>query len=188
MEDWIIAINAHIICTFKQTRGITTDYFDRGEIYTSFWRVPPSASGIHRLPVGIRSLPFLDSPRTLEAVHPGEVIEAVQVLENDGNTFLRLADDRGWVYERHWKVKYDLLQRLDGIFTEDEQEIAVDHTDESYQKLVFTGPSVNCSIANYCLNESRVRITAKFSVSDDNQMMLTFGKLKRQRGWIVLGE
>jgi hypothetical protein len=50
------------------------------------------------------------------------------------------------------------------------------------------GPSVNCSIANYCLNESRVRITAKFSVSDDNQMMLTFGKLKRQRGWIVLGE
>lgn len=181
-----MAVNAHILCIYKQSRGITTDYFDKGEVYTSFWRVPPSASGINRLPVGIRTLPFLDSPRTLEAVHPGEVIEVVQVLENDGNMFLRLADDRGWVYGRHWKVRYDLLQRLDGIYTEDEQEVSIDYANES---VVFAGPSVNCAVTNISLEPgSRVQINAKFCIAEENQSILTFAKLAKQRGWIVLGE
>ncbi len=51
-------------------------------------------------------------PRTLEGVYPGEVVEVNQIIHRDGNTFLRLADDRGWVYEKHFKVRQQAIKTL----------------------------------------------------------------------------
>ena len=61
MEEWITAITAHILVQYKIERKVDSDFFDVGRIETSFWRVPASSSGINRLPVGIRTLPYLDS-------------------------------------------------------------------------------------------------------------------------------
>lgn len=58
----------------------------------------------------IRMYMPLVGPRTLEGVYPGEIVEVIQILHRDGNTFLRLADDRGWVYEKHFKVLIELSQ------------------------------------------------------------------------------
>lgn len=60
MEEWMSAINAHIFVKYKVARSITTDFTEEGEIGTSFWFIPSSSSGINRLPVPIRTLPFID--------------------------------------------------------------------------------------------------------------------------------
>ena len=86
---------------FKDEKKITSDYWDDGPIETSFWRVPQSIESFPRRPLGVRTLPFVDGPRTNEGIFPGEVIEICQILRKDGNVFLRLADDRGWLFESH---------------------------------------------------------------------------------------
>jgi hypothetical protein len=44
---------------------------------------------------------LLVGPRTGEGVFPGEIVEVVQSIDMNSNTFLRLADDRGWVFCTH---------------------------------------------------------------------------------------
>lgn len=43
---------------------------------------------------------------------PGEIVEVVQTIEKEGNTFLRLADDRGWVFRLHPVNLSELLCQL----------------------------------------------------------------------------
>lgn len=122
MDAWMTAINSHIHSKYTKKHLIYTDYWDdqgeSGEIGMSIWQVPPPARGMQRKPVGIRSLPIADGPRTGEGVFPGEVVEVVQVLRlnpialnkaggggQTQQTFLRLADDRGWVMENHPTVR-----------------------------------------------------------------------------------
>lgn len=50
-------------------------------------------------PIGIREGPDLSSPRTGKAIRPGQVFEVVEVVQGEGEqTYLRLTDDRGWVF------------------------------------------------------------------------------------------
>lgn len=147
------AINAHIHVTFCAERGLTReDYWDKGNVSLTFWRVPVAMSDAHsggsgsgssggaaaangggsgasgkkagqqRRPVGIRTLPYVYGPRTGEGLFPGDVVEIVQILEendlptddatgsalDDGprQRYLRLAGDRGWVFENHPTVRY----------------------------------------------------------------------------------
>jgi hypothetical protein len=78
-----------------------------------FLKVPyASSSGAQRRPVGIRTLPNVEGPRTGEGLFPGDVVEIVQSIHDDDNNqvYLRLADDRGWVFENHPTVRsYHLL-------------------------------------------------------------------------------
>lgn len=79
-------------------------------------------AGQQRRPVGIRTLPYVYGPRTGEGLFPGDVLEIVQILEendlsrDDDNVtgqddegprqrYLRLAGDRGWVFENHPTVR-----------------------------------------------------------------------------------
>lgn len=40
MEEWMIAINAHIHAAFTSQYQIETDFWDEGNVATSFWMVP----------------------------------------------------------------------------------------------------------------------------------------------------
>uniref|UniRef100_A0A7S3H9A6 Uncharacterized protein n=1 Tax=Spumella elongata TaxID=89044 RepID=A0A7S3H9A6_9STRA len=64
MLDWMSAINAHIHMRYLAEWHITTDFWERGNVETTFWKMPASAlKGVQRRPVGIRSLPINDGKR-----------------------------------------------------------------------------------------------------------------------------
>lgn len=71
----------------------------------TFWQLlqPENQRTGHRgsrqvFPVGIRTLPDINSSRTGEGIFPGEHVEVVSTREEGNLTFLQLADDRGWVF------------------------------------------------------------------------------------------
>jgi hypothetical protein len=109
MEDWMKAINGHIHVTYLQENNLTgKDYWDQGTVALSLWKVPtPNAANTARRPVGIRSVPHVDGPRTGEGLFPGDIVEIAQSIpdkEEKNQTYLRLVDDRGWVFENHPSV------------------------------------------------------------------------------------
>ena len=53
-----------------------------------------------------------------EVYVPNEVFECTQTLKADFNTYLRLWGDRGWVYEKHHKARYPLIERVNGQYIE----------------------------------------------------------------------
>lgn len=122
------AINGHIHMKYMTSQKIHTDYWDEGGegcVGLTLWKVPGATGGTGtRRPVGIRTVPRVDGkliafiysistltnvicmfsgPRTGEGLFPGEVVEVVQVLDDrtEGQRYLRLADDRGWIFENH---------------------------------------------------------------------------------------
>lgn len=42
MLDWMSAINAHIHMRYLAEWHITTDFWERGNVETSFWKVKPA--------------------------------------------------------------------------------------------------------------------------------------------------
>jgi hypothetical protein len=41
------------------------------------------------------------APKTGEGIRPGESFEVIQVVYRSENIFLRLADDKGWIFQSH---------------------------------------------------------------------------------------
>mmetsp|Transcript_1578 Transcript_1578/g.2529 ORF Transcript_1578/g.2529 Transcript_1578/m.2529 type:complete len:856 (+) Transcript_1578:141-2708(+) len=130
LEAWITAINAHMHIQYKLDRNITGDYWDEKSslVYTSFWRMPvpsqPSSAADSvalKRPLGIRSVPAVDGPRTGEGVFPGEVVEVVQAIPDltTNQVYLRLAYDRGWAIARHPTSKNAVLCEVRGDYVEE---------------------------------------------------------------------
>ena len=162
LEGWITAVNAHIHIKYKQDHSITGDYWEEktSQVYPSFWRMPSAvmagadSSSISsnassmmltlKRPLGIRSVPAVDGPRTGEGVFPCEVIEVVQVIPDmeTGQVFLRLAYDRGWVMTRHPSGKYSVLCELKGDYVEEKAAYSYS-ADFSEDLNIFCSP--NCS-------------------------------------------
>jgi hypothetical protein len=122
LHEWVTAISAHVHMVHVLSPGyLRKDYLSMGRRNHSFWRVPIPKDGRARLPVGIRTIPELNGPRTGEGVYPGEIFEVVHELNvaadatNAGNTFLCLADERGWVFIRHPKYNTLLVERTNGV-------------------------------------------------------------------------
>jgi hypothetical protein len=130
-KEWIVHISSHIHSLFLQSRpDLQLDLSSssgaagaRGGAgghrhQRSFWTLPTSNSaGPVANPVGIRSLPDHSGPRTGEGIYPGEVFEVVQQIQSSsaqgtGITYLALADDRGWVFDKHPTGGYDLIVQL----------------------------------------------------------------------------
>lgn len=69
--------------------------------------MPGSATaGAQRRPVGIRTLPLVNGPRTGDGLYPGDIVEVNQIVVDTSDPakpqrYLRLANDRGWVFENH---------------------------------------------------------------------------------------
>mmetsp|Transcript_77637 Transcript_77637/g.161330 ORF Transcript_77637/g.161330 Transcript_77637/m.161330 type:complete len:216 (-) Transcript_77637:31-678(-) len=67
----------------------------------------------HGLPLGIRSAPDEQAPRTGKVLYPGDEFVAVEVCsEGSAQQFLRLQDGRGWVFMQNPKDGRQLLERV----------------------------------------------------------------------------
>ncbi len=71
------AINAHIHIQFLNEHNLRgRDFWEEGAVTVSIWKVPNSAvAGAQRRPVGIRTLPMINGPRSGEGLYPGDVVE-----------------------------------------------------------------------------------------------------------------
>lgn len=58
-------------------------------------------------------------PRTGEGIYPGEYVEIVQILESSNNTYLKLAEDRGWVFTTHPVHLTELFVQFTGYHYEE---------------------------------------------------------------------
>eukprot|EP01036_Dinobryon_divergens_P026370 gene26370-35008_t len=130
LEGWVTAVNAHMHVEYRRSSGIRGDFWEDPSalVYTSFWRMPnagaddgSSANFTLKQPLGIRTVPAVNGPRTGEGVFPGEVVETVQTISETetGQVFLRLAYDRGWVMTRHPSGKYAVLCEVRGSYMEE---------------------------------------------------------------------
>lgn len=105
LYEWVTAISAHIHVVHMQNISYPknlNDHMAAGVSATVFYEAPlGSESGEHKLPIGIRTIPELSGPRTGDAIYPGEICEVVHRFEANGNAFLQLAGNRGWIFENH---------------------------------------------------------------------------------------
>ena len=72
----------------------------------------------------------------------------VQYIARGKNNFLRIADDRGWVFEKHPKANYSLLTRCQGNYIEKEAtyEYFNLHGDGVLMLTLFAGPSLDSEV------------------------------------------
>lgn len=199
VDDWIRAISSHIHKVFIDARGVTTDFWEAGPIVTSFWKVPEATASSPRNPVGIRTLPFTDAPRTNEGIYPGEVVEIVQIYKSDNNIFLRLADDRGWVFQYHPKARYVLLMNVPGEYIEEERRYiyASNRTDDLN---TFIGPSFDSEITGNVITPGGILTTSAVFTADfdltaagglvqeevqTQAPRITFAKLVKDKSWVA---
>jgi len=146
--------------------------------------VPESSDEFKRSPIGIRSLPFVNAPKTNDGVYPGETVEIVQTIQRENNTFLRLADDKGWIFQYHPKDNYCLIDKLNGIIFEEEREY-IYSPDEVYPLDVYTGPCIESDFSDYISIPpgSRLFVDIIWSINE-----ITFLKLAVERAWICLSD
>jgi hypothetical protein len=114
-KEWIVCLSSHIHCLFLQSRPdlASTSGSTQRQLLKTFWMLPHSNSaGPVTNPVGIRSLPDQHGPRTGDGIYPGEIFEVVQQIPSSHVTYLGLADDRGWVFDKHPTGGYDLIVQL----------------------------------------------------------------------------
>lgn len=165
------AINGHVHVSYlleKKLEG--KDYWELGNVSLSLWKVPtPNSSNTARRPVGIRSVPDVDGPRTGEGLFAGEIIEIVQTIDEKekNQKYLRLADDRGWVFENHPLGQYSILTPAGGKLIEEFR--TYEYLDEFLETLpVYASPK--CSPDNLVEGfsfppGSRMQICAEWSIS-----------------------
>lgn len=189
MESWIMAINARIHVMYAQEYGwLSRDLWEEGFVETTFWRVLKPSTAAQAGAISVRTLPKTNAPRTGETASAGEVLECVQTIKADFNTYLRLWGDRGWVYEKHSKARYAILGKVEGTFTEMTRE---------YRYLgkgnlpILSGPGQENIIlvvdAKSVIAANTVfTICARFTerLPNGTESDFTFYKLATGRGWI----
>lgn len=189
MESWIMAINARIHLMYAQEYGwLNRDLWEEGYVETTFWRVLKPSSTAQAGAISVRTLPKTNAPCTGEIASAGEVLECVQTIKADFNTYLRLWGDRGWIYEKHSKARYAILGKVEGTYIEDTRE---------YRYLgkgnlpILSGPGQENNIVavgakSVIQSKSVFTISARFTERriDGSDSDFTFYKLATGRGWI----
>lgn len=202
-DDWMKALHGHVhIQYLRENKLLGKDFWDEGVIGLSLWKVPsPNAANTARRPVGIRSVPHVNGPRTGEGLFAGDIVEIVQTIEDSENNqrYLRLSDDRGWVFENHPSADYAIMIPVGGRLVE------TLHTYE-YEKdflanlPIFSNP--RCSnefVTNLSFSPgSRFQTTIEWSISsdllgdgregedDEENIAFCFLKLRDGRGWVQM--
>jgi hypothetical protein len=228
LEEWMKAINGHIHITYLQENKLTgKDYWDLGNVSLSLWKVPsPNSAHTVRRPVGIRSVPDVDGPRTGEGLFAGDIVEVsiqwyvlvlvlsyvflkiVQILDDktSNQRYLRLSDDRGWVFENHPLSNYALLTPTGGKVVEVIR--TYEYSPEFIEPLlIYLNPRCHRdSLTDLSfLPGSRFQICAEWSISSDalgdytsstkssslgdegeEPIAFCFLKLRDGRGWVEM--
>ena len=112
-NDWIVHISSHIHQIYLQQHPELqiNEINKKSKQQITFWTLPTTNShGPVVNPVGIRSVPDQNGPRTGSGIYPGEIFEvSQQIYSNNGTTILQLSDDRGYVFDKHPIGGYDLI-------------------------------------------------------------------------------
>jgi hypothetical protein len=226
------AINGHIHITYLQENKLTgKDFWDLGNVSLSLWKVPsPNTAYTFRRPVGIRSVPDADGPRTGEGLFAGDIVEVsiyscssvslidvyslflslkiVQILDDKTNNqrYLRLSDDRGWVFENHPVSNYALLTPTGGKVIEALR--TYEYSSEFIEPLpVYSNPRCHQdSVTDISfLPGSRLQVCAEWTISsdslgdsstsnkssspecdDEESVVFCYLKLRDGRGWVEM--
>lgn len=224
MDEWIRAINSHIHVRYVNENQLTDkDFWNEGKVTLSIWKVRfclinlfifslfyinifnlfvqvpwSSDSTVQRKPVGIRTLPIVDGPRTGEGLYPGDIVEIQQVIDSQVGKeqhFLRLANDQGWVFEFHPQADYSIMIEMNGkiqeklfnyLYPEDNLENLLIYSSPHCHPDTATGESLSPG--------SRFQGCAEWSISssflpnsssdEDDVLDLIFVKLVDGRGWV----
>lgn len=106
-------------------RGISTDRVDKiktNKDQASFTELAGGTESVYfesfvnvsLCKVGIRSCASSsDGFKTNETVDPGEAVVIKQIVEDEGTRYLRLQDDRGWVFD--WKDGVQVLAKMEDV-------------------------------------------------------------------------
>ena len=169
-----------------------------GVIETTFWKIlKSSTTGQARNTVAIRTLPKTNGPQTGEGVEPGEIFEFVQTIRADFNIYLRLWADRGWLYEKHPKARYAIMERIYGQYNEDNLNFKYMGTSSSNSSklIVYSGPSYENSIiqtdtTNQIVTGQIIHTMASFIYKQENGLgqsnqKYEFYKLSTGLGWVA---
>eukprot|EP00611_Tribonema_gayanum_P001692 TRINITY_DN1123_c0_g2_i5.p2 TRINITY_DN1123_c0_g2~~TRINITY_DN1123_c0_g2_i5.p2 ORF type:complete len:213 (+),score=69.36 TRINITY_DN1123_c0_g2_i5:922-1560(+) len=125
MFTWMTAINAQVHGIYLKTYVVPEDKYWRDGFprIREFYRMVDEAAA-----QWIRTYPELDAPRTGEGLFPGEVIEVVQRLTVSDVVYLRLADDRGWMFLRNPQTDSVMFVEVGGTIVEDKKTYGLPST------------------------------------------------------------
>lgn len=223
IEEWLRFFNANIHFQYLDVKNLVNESFwSYSTPRLSIWKVPTEQEAYLlqdgnapavRKPIGIRTLPFSDSPRMLDGLYPGDIVEVHQIIERieeDGyvQRYLRLANDKGWVFQYHPVDKYQLLYEVSNATIDGCSEESIEgyklfkYDDSNLEDLqVFSHP--DCSTP-YLKNHisyppgSLIQACAVWVVSsqivcgvteddeDDDPFNLCFVKLLDGNGWVEM--
>jgi len=179
--QWMTAINSKIYNMYMEKFTVPED---------NFWNAKGACPlfGFYRAshimgPQWIRLFPELDSPRTGNAVQPGENVEVIQAIQNEENAvFLRLADERGWVILKNPKRNNPLFENVRGEFAIDTKMYG--YLDPNMAAVpIFRGPSqISMRTGDAIKPGNKVQACLHFVPYDSSGVM--FVKLADGRGWI----
>lgn len=120
------------------------------------------------------------------------LLQVIQKLKNDDNIFLRLADDRGWVFQFHPKARYDLMLKVPGDYLEEESTYSYpEHFIDDLN--IFTGPSFDSEV----MEGQAIKPGSVFQISgiwmavsseQETEYPMAFAKLVKSHGWVTLSD
>jgi hypothetical protein len=185
MESWILHINAHIHLAYCSTLLRRTDYWDEGDINTTFWMMPQSTKKYPMKPFAIRTLPMKDAPRSGEGVYPGEVIEVVESIEDFDNRYLRLDNDRGWVCIKDAVTNKTLFHEVEGEHSEKFRWFEY-VPDRNIGLPVYSGPGPHNDLTGMSLQpRMKFMSSAVWVMMNPDKTENTYIKLADSPGWVL---
>ncbi|CAM9871775.1 unnamed protein product [Phaeothamnion confervicola] len=182
MNKWMTGINAQVHELYLKSYTVPEgNFWNEGHKGRFFYKMVEKA-----MPQWIRTYPEHDAPRTGDGLFPSEVIEVVQVLERNGVTFLRIADDRGWTFTRHSTDNTVLFEEISGEIVEDNKSYGFGSSAREPVPILY-GPGLDSQQTGEALMPAGERAEAieRFTPSPGpGDAGVVFIKLKDMRGWV----
>ena len=143
-------------------------------------------------------------PRTGEGLFPGDIIEIIQTVPSkvSDQKYLRIADDRGWVFENHPVANYAILVPVGGKLTE--KLHTYEYSQEFLEPLfIYSNPKcTKDSLTDYSLPPgSKFQTCAEWTISsntlaeqlhgamtgdEEEEVLFCYLKLRDNRGWVEM--
>ncbi|CAB1099722.1 unnamed protein product [Ectocarpus sp. CCAP 1310/34] len=186
MKAWMGAIKDQIHALFIREYNVPgDDYQSQGAWGQCFYKM---VAGVR--PQWIRTFPVPQAPHTGDGLFEGETIEVTQVLENEGVSFLRMANDRGWASAQDIEAGDGtaLFTKVSGELTTETREHIVPMI-ANQPAVVLFGPSLESQEMGATLMPGDiVRVVQRYTPAPgvEKRDGQTFVKLKKTGGWVPI--